>query len=160
MGMGEFASTASNLGGLFTKIHSFVIPLNRFLRILLFLVVRMSIHDRTSLGRFVGGLNVAAAGSLAVFRRSRWGCGSRARIITLNGNGPKASELGYDIRGIVVRDHSLESLDPLHDNLNFTTERFWQRVFLRLLPTFGHRLFVLSLLLQAVAANASGSGPS
>ncbi|AXI47481.1 choline transporter [Sulfitobacter sp. SK012] len=150
MGVGEFVTTASNVGGYFSNIHTFIIPLTEYHEFYLFWWFAWSIMIGQFVSRFVGGLKTwQLLAALLVFPSiplALWF--SVLYYYYLNGIGTAGlPNWAMTIVGIVFVINSFDSLIRLYtDNLNLTTVRFGTTSYV-LANTIG--LFVLTLLFQS-----------
>lgn len=150
MSVGDLASTSSNIGGYFTNIHKFIIPLTEYHEFYLFWWFAWSIMIGQFVSRFVGGLKTwQLLGALLVFPSiplALWF--SVLYFYHLNGIGTAGlPNWAMTIVGIVFVINSFDSLIRLYtDNMNLTTERFGTVSYV-LANAIG--LFVLTLLFQS-----------
>lgn len=150
MSVGDLASTSSNIGGYFTNIHKFIIPLTDYHEFYLFWWFAWSIMIGQFVSRFVGGLKTyQLLAALLVFPSiplALWF--SVLYYYHLNGIGTAGlPNWAMTIVGIVFVINSFDSLIRLYtDNLNLTTERFGtvSYVFANAIG-----LFALTLLFQS-----------
>lgn len=150
MGVGDLASTGSNIGGYFTNIHKFIIPLTDYHEFYLFWWFAWSIMIGQFVSRFVGGLKTwQLLAALLVFPSiplALWF--TVLYYYHLNGIGTGGfPNWAMTIVGIVFVINSFDSLIRLYtDNLNLTTARFGtvSYVFANAIG-----LFVLTLLFQS-----------
>ena len=150
MSVGDLASTGSDIGGYFTNIHKFIIPLTEYHEFYLFWWFAWSIMIGQFVSRFVGGLKTwQLLASLLVFPSIPLGLWFTVLYYYhLNGIGTTGlPNWAMTIVGIVFVINSFDSLIRLYtDNLNLTTERFGTVQYV-LANTIG--LFVLTLLFQS-----------
>jgi choline-glycine betaine transporter len=150
MSVGDLASTGSNIGGYFTNIHKFIIPLTDYHEFYLFWWFAWSIMIGQFVSRFVGGLKTwQLLAALLVFPSIPLGLWFTVLYYYhLNGIGTVGlPNWAMTIVGIVFVINSFDSLIRLYtDNLNLTTERFGtvSYVFANAIG-----LFVLTLLFQS-----------
>ena len=150
MSLGEFGSTASNLGGYFANIHKFIVPLTEYHEFYLFWWFAWSIMIGQFVSRFVGGIKTwQLLVALLVFPSiplALWF--TVLYYYHLNGIGTAGlPNWAMTIVGIVFVVNSFDSLIRLYtDNLNLTTERFGTVSYV-LANAVG--LFVLTLLFQS-----------
>ena len=150
MGVGDLASTGSNIGGYFTNIHKFIVPLTEYHEFYLFWWFAWSIMIGQFVSRFVGGLKTyQLLAALLIFPSiplALWF--TVLYYYHLNGIGTAGlPNWAMTIVGIVFVINSFDSLIRLYtDNLNLTTERFGtvSYVFANAIG-----LFVLTLLFQS-----------
>jgi glycine betaine transporter len=150
MSVGDLASTSSNIGGYFTNIHKFIIPLTDYHEFYLFWWFAWSIMIGQFVSRFVGGLKTyQLLAALLVFPSiplALWF--SVLYYYHLNGIGTAGlPNWAMTVVGIVFVINSFDSLIRLYtDNLNLTTERFGtvSYVFANAIG-----LFALTLLFQS-----------
>jgi len=150
MGVGDLASTSSEIGGYFTNIHKFIIPLTEYHEFYLFWWFAWSIMIGQFVSRFVGGLKTyQLLAALLVFPSiplALWF--SVLYYYHLNSIGTAGlPNWAMTIVGIVFVINSFDSLIRLYtDNLNLTAERFGTVSYV-LANAIG--LFVLTLLFQS-----------
>lgn len=150
MGVGDLASTSSEIGGYFTNIHKFIIPLTEYHEFYLFWWFAWSIMIGQFVSRFVGGLKTyQLLAALLVFPSiplALWFW--VLYYYHLNSIGTAGlSNWAMTIVGIVFVINSFDSLIRLYtDNLNLTAERFGTVSYV-LANAIG--LFVLTLLFQS-----------
>ncbi len=150
MSVGDLAATSSNIGGYFTNIHKFIIPLTEYHEFYLFWWFAWSIMIGQFVSRFVGGLKTwQLLAALLVFPSiplALWF--SVLYYYHLNGIGTVGlPNWAMTIVGIVFVINSFDSLIRLYtDNLNLTTERFGTASYV-LANAIG--LFALTLLFQS-----------
>jgi glycine betaine transporter len=127
MSLGEFGDTASNLGGYFTNIHKFIIPITDYHEFYLFWWFAWSIMIGQFTARFVGGLKTwQLLASLLVFPSiplAIWF--TVLYFYHLNGI-PTVGAANWfmTIVGIIFVINSFDSLIRLYtDNLNLTVAR-------------------------------------
>ncbi|MDG1471889.1 MAG: BCCT family transporter [Ascidiaceihabitans sp.] len=149
MGIGEFASTASNVGGYFANIHKFVVPLTDYHEFYLFWWFAWSIMIGQFTSRFIGGLTtwqlLAALLVIPSIPLALWF--SVLYFYHLESI-PTAGIANWamTIVGITFVINSFDSLIRLYtDNLSLTVERWGKAAYVG-----GNTivLFVLTLLFQ------------
>ena len=128
MGLGEFAATASNIGGYFANIHKFVLPLTDYHEFYLFWWFAWSIMIGQFTSRFVGGLKTwQVLAALLVFPSIPLGLWFTVLYyyhlnsieLTLMIN------VSMLVVGIIFVVNSFDSLIRLYtDNLNLSAARF------------------------------------
>jgi choline-glycine betaine transporter len=128
MGLGEFVSTAGNIGGYFGNIHKFILPLTDYHEFYLFWWFAWSIMIGQFTARFVGGLKTwQLLAALLVFPSiplATWF--SVLYFYHLNAI-PTAGIVNWSMTvvGILFVINSFDSLIRLYtDNLNLSAERF------------------------------------
>ncbi len=150
MGVADLASTAGNIGGYFTNIHKFIVPLTEYHEFYLFWWFAWSIMIGQFVSRFVGGLKTwQLLAALLVFPSIPLGLWfSVLYYYHVNGIGTAGMPNWFmTIVGIVFVINSFDSLIRLYtDNMNLTTERFGTVQYV-LANAVG--LFVLTLLFQS-----------
>lgn len=150
MGLGEFASTASNIGGYFSNIHKFVIPLTDYHEFYLFWWFAWSIMIGQFTSRFIGGLTTwQLLLALMVIPSIPLGMWFTVLYYYHLESIPTAGIANWamTIVGITFVINSFDSLIRLYtDNLSLTVERFGKAVYVG-----GNTiaLFVLTLLFQS-----------
>jgi len=128
MGLGEFASTASNIGGYFANIHKFILPMTDYHEFYLFWWFAWSIMIGQFTSRFVGGLKTwQVLAALLVFPSIPLGLWFTVLYyyhlnsieLTLMIN------VSMLVVGIIFVVNSFDSLIRLYtDNLNLSAARF------------------------------------
>ncbi len=150
MSMGDLASTSGEIGGYFSNMHKFIIPLTDYHEFYLFWWFAWSIMIGQFVSRFVGGLKTyQLLAALLIFPSIPLGLWfSVLYYYHLNGIGTAGlPNWAMTIVGIVFVINSFDSLIRLYtDNLNLTTERFGVVSYV-LANAIG--LFVLTLLFQS-----------
>ena len=150
MGIGEFASTASNVGGYFANIHKFIVPLTDYHEFYLFWWFAWSIMIGQFTSRFIGGLTtwqlLAALLVIPSIPLALWF--SVLYFYHLESI-PTAGIANWamTIVGITFVINSFDSLIRLYtDNLSLTVERWGKAAYVG-----GNTivLFVLTLLFQS-----------
>jgi choline-glycine betaine transporter len=150
MGLGEFASTASNIGGYFTNIHKFILPLTDYHEFYLFWWFAWSIMIGQFTSRFVGGLRTwQVLAALLIIPSIPLGVWFTVLYFYHLNAIPTAGIVNWSMTvvGILFVINSFDSLIRLYtDNLNLTTERFGKMTYV-----LGNAvaLFVLTLLFQS-----------
>jgi choline-glycine betaine transporter len=150
MGLGDFGTTAGNIGGYFANIHKFIIPLTDYHEFYLFWWFAWSIMIGQFTSRFVGGLTTwQLLAALLVIPSIPLGLWFTVLYYYHLNAIPTAGMMNWamTIVGIVFVINSFDSLIRLYtDNLNLTTERFGAVTYV-----FGNAigLFVLTLLFQS-----------
>ena len=150
MGLGEFASTASNIGGYFSNIHKFIIPLTDYHEFYLFWWFAWSIMIGQFTSRFIGGLTTwQLLLALLVIPSIPLGMWFTVLYYYHLESIPTAGIANWAmaIVGITFVINSFDSLIRLYtDNLSLTVERFGKAVYIG-----GNTivLFVLTLLFQS-----------
>ena len=150
MGLGEFASTASNIGGYFSNIHKFIIPLTDYHEFYLFWWFAWSIMIGQFTSRFIGGLTTwQLLLALMVIPSIPLGMWFTVLYYYHLESIPTAGIANWamTIVGITFVINSFDSLIRLYtDNLSLTVERFGKAVYIG-----GNTivLFVLTLLFQS-----------
>mgnify|MGYP006073794339 FL=1 len=150
MGLGEFASTASNIGGYFSNIHKFIIPLTDYHEFYLFWWFAWSIMIGQFTSRFIGGLTTwQLLLALLVIPSIPLGVWFTVLYYYHLESIPTAGIANWamTIVGITFVINSFDSLIRLYtDNLSLTVERFGKAVYIG-----GNTivLFVLTLLFQS-----------
>jgi glycine betaine transporter len=150
MGLGEFASTASNIGGYFSNIHKFIIPLTDYHEFYLFWWFAWSIMIGQFTSRFIGGLTTwQLLLALLVIPSIPLGMWFTVLYYYHLESIPTAGIANWamTIVGITFVINSFDSLIRLYtDNLSLTVERFGKAVYIA-----GNTivLFVLTLLFQS-----------
>ncbi|MFS4580291.1 BCCT family transporter [Phaeobacter sp. C3_T13_0] len=127
MGLGEFLSTAGNIGGYFANIHKFIIPLTEYHEFYLFWWFAWSIMIGQFTSRFVGGLTtwqlLAALLVIPSIPLGLWF--SVLYFYHLNAI-PTAGLINWSMTvvGILFVINSFDSLIRLYtDNMNLSAER-------------------------------------
>lgn len=150
MGLGEFASTISNIGSYFMNLHMFVLPLTEYHEFYLFWWFAWSIMIGQFTSRFVGGLktqhlllallicpSIPLAAWFTVLYYYHLNAIPTAGIVNL----------AMIVVGVTFVINSLDSLIRLYtDNLRLTTERFGKVAYIAGNVTV---LFILTLLFQS-----------
>lgn len=150
MGLGEFATTISNVGGYFGNLHQFLLPINEYHEFYLFWWFAWSIMIGQFTSRFVGGLTTwQLLASLLVFPSiplAIWF--SVAYFYHLNAIDMSGMvNWSMTIVGILFVINSFDSLIRLYtDNLGLTTERFGKMKYVLGNATV---LFILTLLFKS-----------
>jgi glycine betaine transporter len=150
MGLGEFASTASNIGGYFSNIHKFIIPLTDYHEFYLFWWFAWSIMIGQFTSRFIGGLTTwQLLLALLVIPSIPLGVWFTVLYYYHLESIPTAGIANWamTIVGITFVINSFDSLIRLYtDNLSLTVERFGKAAYIA-----GNTivLFVLTLLFQS-----------
>lgn len=150
MGLGEFASTASNIGGYFSNIHKFIIPLTDYHEFYLFWWFAWSIMIGQFTSRFIGGLTTwQLLLALLVIPSIPLGMWFTVLYYYHLESIPTAGIANWAmaIVGITFVINSFDSLIRLYtDNLSLTVERFGKAAYIA-----GNTivLFVLTLLFQS-----------
>jgi glycine betaine transporter len=150
MGLGEFASTASNIGGYFSNIHKFIIPLTDYHEFYLFWWFAWSIMIGQFTSRFIGGLTTwQLLLALLVIPSIPLGMWFTVLYYYHLESIPTAGIANWamTIVGITFVINSFDSLIRLYtDNLSLTVERFGKAAYIA-----GNTivLFVLTLLFQS-----------
>ena len=150
MGLGEFASTASNIGGYFSNIHKFIIPLTDYHEFYLFWWFAWSIMIGQFTSRFIGGLTTwQLLLALMVIPSIPLGMWFTVLYYYHLESIPTAGIANWamTIVGITFVINSFDSLIRLYtDNLSLTVERFGKAAYIA-----GNTivLFVLTLLFQS-----------
>ncbi|WP_298359250.1 BCCT family transporter [uncultured Litoreibacter sp.] len=128
MGLGEFGSSISNIGGYFANIHKFVLPLTEYHEFYLFWWFAWSIMIGQFTSRFVGGLKTwQLLAALLIFPSIplaiwfavlyHYYLNELTTVGLMN--------IAMVVVGITFVINSLDSLIRLYtDNLNLTTKRF------------------------------------
>jgi glycine betaine transporter len=149
MGLGEFASTASNIGGYFSNIHKFIIPLTDYHEFYLFWWFAWSIMIGQFTSRFIGGLTTwQLLLALMVIPSIPLGMWFTVLYYYHLESIPTAGIANWamTIVGITFVINSFDSLIRLYtDNLSLTVERFGKAVYIGGNTAL---LFVLTLLFQ------------
>jgi glycine betaine transporter len=150
MGLGEFASTASNIGGYFSNIHKFIIPLTDYHEFYLFWWFAWSIMIGQFTSRFIGGLTTwQLLLALMVIPSIPLGMWFTVLYYYHLESIPTAGIANWamTIVGITFVINSFDSLIRLYtDNLSLTVERFGKAVYIGGNTAL---LFVLTLLFQS-----------
>ncbi|CUH76540.1 BCCT family transporter [Tritonibacter multivorans] len=150
MGFGEFATTASNIGGYFANIHKFVLPLTDYHEFYLFWWFAWSIMIGQFTSRFVGGLRTwQVLASLLIFPSIPLGIWfSVLYYYHLNEIATTTMiNISMVVVGVLFVINSFDSLIRLYtDNLNLTAKRFGKPVYI--LGNAGV-LFLLTLAFQS-----------
>ena len=150
MGLGEFASTASNIGGYFSNIHKFIIPLTDYHEFYLFWWFAWSIMIGQFTSRFIGGLTTwQLLLALLVIPSIPLGMWFTVLYYYHLESIPTAGIANWamTIVGITFVINSFDSLIRLYtDNLSLTVERFGKAVYIGGNTAL---LFVLTLLFQS-----------
>lgn len=150
MGIGEFFDTTSNIGGYFTNIHKFVVPLTDYHEFYLFWWFAWSIMIGQFTSRFIGGLKTwQLLAALLVIPSIPLGLWFSVLYFYHLESIPTAGIANWamTIVGITFVINSFDSLVRLYtDNLNLTVERWGKAVYVA-----GNTiaLFVLTLLFQS-----------
>jgi glycine betaine transporter len=150
MGLGEFASTASNIGGYFSNIHKFIIPLTDYHEFYLFWWFAWSIMIGQFTSRFIGGLTTwQLLLALLVIPSIPLGMWFTVLYYYHLESIPTAGIANWamTIVGITFVINSFDSLIRLYtDNLSLTVERYGKAAYIA-----GNTivLFVLTLLFQS-----------
>ena len=150
MGLGEFASTASNIGGYFSNIHKFIIPLTDYHEFYLFWWFAWSIMIGQFTSRFIGGLTTwQLLLALLVIPSIPLGVWFTVLYYYHLESIPTAGIANWamTIVGITFVINSFDSLIRLYtDNLSLTVERYGKAAYIA-----GNTivLFVLTLLFQS-----------
>lgn len=150
IGLGEFGSSVSNIGGYFTNIHKFIIPLTDYHEFYLFWWFAWSIMIGQFTSRFVGGLKtwqlLAALLVIPSIPLAVWF--SVLYHYHLNGlTTVGLLNVAMVIVGVTFVINSFDSLIRLYtDNLGLTVRRFGKWTYI-----IGNSLvlFVLTLLFQS-----------
>ena len=150
MGLGEFASTASNIGDYFSNIHKFIIPLTDYHEFYLFWWFAWSIMIGQFTSRFIGGLTTWQL-LLALMAIPSIPLGMWFTVLYYYHleSIPTAGIANWamTIVGITFVINSFDSLIRLYtDNLSLTVERFGKAVYIGGNTAL---LFVLTLLFQS-----------
>ena len=150
MGLGEFASTASNIGGYFSNIHKFIIPLTDYHEFHLYWWFAWSIMIGQFTSRFIGGLTTwQLLLALMVIPSIPLGMWFTVLYYYHLESIPTAGIANWamTIVGITFVINSFDSLIRLYtDNLSLTVERFGKAVYIGGNTAL---LFVLTLLFQS-----------
>ena len=150
MGLGEFASTASNIGGYFSNIHKFIIPLTDYHEFYLFWWFAWSIMIGQFTSRFIGGLTTwQLLLALMVIPSIPLGMWFTVLYYYHLESIPTAGIANWamTIVGITFVINSFDSLIRLYtNNLSLTVERFGKAVYIGGNTAL---LFVLTLLFQS-----------
>lgn len=150
MGLGEFAATASNLGGYFGNLHKFILPLTDYHEFYLFWWFAWSIMIGQFTSRFVSGLKTwQLLASLLIFPSIPLAIWFSVLYFYHLNTIPTAGLVNWSmtIVGLLFVVNSFDSLIRLYtDNLNLTTERFGTIPYV-----LGNAvvLFILTLLFQS-----------
>ena len=128
MGLGEFASTAGNIGGYFANIHKFILPLTEYHEFYLFWWFAWSIMIGQFTSRFVGGLKTwQVFAALLIFPSIPLGTWFSV-LYYYHLNAIETTTLinvSMVVVGILFVINSFDSLIRLYtDNLNLTVQRF------------------------------------
>ncbi len=150
MGFGEFLSTGSNIGGYFSNLHKFIVPLTEYHEFYLFWWFAWSIMIGQFTSRFVGGLLtwqlLAALLIIPSIPLGLWFTVAyyyHLNAIDMTG----LVNWSMTVVGILFVINSFDSLIRLYtDNLNVTADRFGKVQYV-----LGNAalLFVLTLLFQS-----------
>ncbi|MEM9582585.1 MAG: BCCT family transporter [Pseudomonadota bacterium] len=154
IGLGEFGSSISNIGGYFANIHKFVLPLTEYHEFYLFWWFAWSIMIGQFTSRFVGGLRTwQLLAALLVFPSIplaiwfavlyHYHLNALSTVGLMN--------VAMVIVGITFVINSLDSLIRLYtDNLNLTTQRFGKLAYItgNVAVLFGLTLLFQSQWLQ------------
>lgn len=150
MGIGEFGTTAGNIGGYFANIHKFIVPLTEYHEFYLFWWFAWSIMIGQFTSRFVGGLKTwQLLAALLVFPSIPLGIWFSVLYYYHLNAIPTAGMINWamTIVGIVFVINSFDSLIRLYtDNLNLTVARLGTVAYV-----LGNAvaLFALTLLFQS-----------
>ncbi|ATG36188.1 BCCT family transporter [Phaeobacter piscinae] len=127
MGLGEFATTAGNIGGYFANIHKFVLPLTDYHEFYLFWWFAWSIMIGQFTSRFVGGLTTwQLLAALLVFPSIPLAVWFSVLYFYHLNTIPTAGLINWSMTvvGILFVINSFDSLIRLYtDNMNLSAER-------------------------------------
>ncbi|AHD09001.1 BCCT family transporter [Phaeobacter gallaeciensis] len=127
MGLGEFATTAGNIGGYFGNIHKFILPLTEYHEFYLFWWFAWSIMIGQFTSRFVGGLTTwQLLAALLVFPSIPLAVWFSVLYFYHLNTIPTAGLINWSMTvvGILFVINSFDSLIRLYtDNMNLSAER-------------------------------------
>ncbi|UTS81099.1 BCCT family transporter [Phaeobacter piscinae] len=127
MGLGEFATTAGNIGGYFANIHKFILPLTDYHEFYLFWWFAWSIMIGQFTSRFVGGLTTwQLLAALLVFPSIPLAVWFSVLYFYHLNTIPTAGLINWSMTvvGILFVINSFDSLIRLYtDNMNLSAER-------------------------------------